>query len=96
VEVVSLRVSAFGKSPPIELRGKGGGNSDPTEALKGERSIYFDGMGFVESAIYERNRLGPGCELVGPCMIEEATASTLILPGYRGRVVKDGSITIAL
>ena len=96
VEVVSLRVSAFGKSPPMELKGRGGGETNPSEALKEKRPIYFDGMGFRESAIYERDRLGPGCELTGPCMIEEATASTLILPGYRGRVEEDESIAIAL
>lgn len=96
VEVVSLRVSAFGKSPPLELRGRTGGRTDPSGALKEGRPIYFDRMGFVESAIYERDKLGPGYELVGPCMIEEATASTLILPGYRGRVEEDGSIAIAL
>lgn len=96
VEVVSQRVSAFGKSPPLELKGTTGGSSTSSGALKEKRPIYFDGMGFVESAIYERDELGPGCELVGPCMIEEATASTLILPGYRGRVKEEGSITIAL
>jgi N-methylhydantoinase A len=96
VEVVSLRVSAFGKSPPVELKGRGDGETDPTGAVKEKRPIYFDRIGFEESAIYERDRLGPGCELTGPCMIEEATASTLILPGYRGRVEEDGSIAIAL
>lgn len=96
VEVVSLRVSAFGKSPPLELTGRAGGKTDPSRALKGARSIYFDRIGFVESAIYERDKLGSGYELIGPCMIEEATASTLILPGYRGRVEGDGSIAISL
>ncbi len=96
VEVVSLRVSAFGKSPPMELKGRRGGETDLTGALKEKRPIYFNRMGFVESAICERDRLAPGYELVGPCMIEEATASTLILPGYRGRVEEDGSIAIAL
>jgi N-methylhydantoinase A len=96
VEVVSLRVSAFGKSPPLALRRRASGKADSTGALKEGRPIYFDRMGFVESAIYERDRIGPGYELIGPCMIEEATASTLILPGYRGRVEEDGSIAIAL
>jgi N-methylhydantoinase A len=95
VEVVSLRVSAFGKSPPLELKGTTGGRSTSSRALKEKRPIYFDGMGFVESAIYDRDELVPGHELVGPCMIEEATASTLILPGYRGRVEAYGSISIA-
>ena len=96
VEVVSLRVSAFGKSPPLELKGTTGGSPTSSRALKEKRPIYFDGMGFVESAIYERDELGPGYDLVGPCLIEETTASTLILPGYRGRVEEDGSITVAL
>lgn len=96
VEVVSLRVSAFGKSPPLELTGRAGGKTDPSRALKEGRPIYFDRIGFVESAIYERDPLSPGYELIGPCMIEEATASTLILPGYRGRVEEDGSIAISL
>jgi len=53
------------------------------EALKGEREVNFDELGFRLSPIYERDLLPSGATLSGPLIIEEPAATTVVFPGQR-------------
>ena len=80
IELVNLRVSALGVNAPIELPTGDDAGSDPTRGQKGTRPVYFEGAGFIDAAIYERDRLGAGMVIPGPSVIEEETSSTVIPP----------------
>ncbi|MFQ5460038.1 MAG: hypothetical protein ACE5EL_04525, partial [Anaerolineae bacterium] len=45
---------------------------------------------------YERDDLVPGQILPGPCLIEEATSTTVIPPEREGRMDRYGNLAIGL
>jgi len=56
-------------------------------ALKGRRPAFFaEAGGFVEAAVYDRYRLGPGASFQGPAIVEERESTAVIGPGGRCRV----------
>ncbi|MAG98405.1 MAG: hydantoinase/oxoprolinase family protein [Alphaproteobacteria bacterium] len=91
IELVNLRVQALGASESVELPGQSGG-----EAAKAARPVYFEGPGFVETAVYERQGLAPGSIIVGPAVIEEETACTVVPPLGRAEVAEDLGLFIDL
>lgn len=62
-----------------------------------ERGVHFpDGGGSVRVPVFERNGLVDGHEVVGPAIIVEDFTSTVIAPGQRCRVIRDGSLLIEI
>jgi N-methylhydantoinase A len=83
VELVNYHLTALGrvKKPSLKpLDGKGGSMK---KALKGERRVNFDELGFHQAAIYERDALPAGVALKGPLVIEEPAATTVVFPDQR-------------
>ena len=50
----------------------------------------------LDSAVYERSDLFPGCSFHGPAIIEEAAASTVVPPGVTGTVDAIGNIILTI
>ncbi len=94
IELVNLRVSALGVNAPIELPTGDDAGSDPTRGQKGTRPVYFEGAGFIDAAIYERDRLGAGMVIPGPSVIEEETSSTVIPPETAAEVAPDYGLIV--
>jgi len=95
IEIVNLRLTGFGavrkpELPSIEV------NTEAQRAFKGTRLVDFDDLGRYETSIYERERLGAGAELEGPAVVEEAAASTLVLPGQKLHVDRFGNLVIEM
>jgi N-methylhydantoinase A len=93
IEIVNLHLTGFGPVRKPELQ-KIAANTDTQQALKGTRQVNFDDLGSHETRIYERERLGAGAELEGPAVIEEAAASTLVLPRQKLYVDDFGNLII--
>jgi N-methylhydantoinase A len=55
-------------------------------ALKGARPVYFDGAGWLDTAVYDRDRLMPGMRFAGPAIVEERESTCVLQPGNRVRV----------
>jgi len=82
VVFVNLRFAAFAVVPALEFVAYPLGEKQvKPEAIKGERSIFFDGS-YVMSTIYSREMMHPGAEIEGPAMIEEYAASTVVPPNH--------------
>ena len=96
IELVNLRVSALGVNAPIELPTGDDAGSDPTPGQKGTRPVYFEDAGFIDAAIYERDRLGAGMVIPGPSVIEEETSSTVIPPETAAEVAPDYGLIVRL
>jgi len=84
VEIVSLRVSAYGvgAKPALPRARKDG--SVPAARLA-ERAVLFDAVP-TATAVYARDRLPSGAALEGPALIEEAGTTTVVPPGFRAGV----------
>jgi N-methylhydantoinase A len=108
IELVNLRLTAFGANDPIKLAtfdAKAGAKtdaqadvdvSDPEQARIGRRPIYFDKAGFLEASVLERDRLRPGMIVRGPAVVEEPTSVTLIPPGRTATVASDLGLFVQL
>jgi N-methylhydantoinase A len=96
IELVNLRVTAFGRNATVNLpedKSPGGGSAG---AIKDRRPVFFEGAGWVECAIYDRDRLAGGMTIAGPGIIEEETSATLVAPERSAKVTADHGLIIAL
>jgi N-methylhydantoinase A len=96
VELVNFRVEGIGTREPIHLKEIPSGSEQPfSESLKSIRKVYFEeSQAFLDTKIFERERLLAGNVMEGPAIIEESNATTLIHPGMVGKVDRYGAILI--
>jgi N-methylhydantoinase A len=87
VEVVSYRLRVRVAVPKYEPREQPAPPSPRAvaEAVKGRRDISIDGK-TTAATLYERDRLDIGAAVAGPAVVEQFDATTVIPPGWRGRV----------
>jgi len=88
VELVNMRVSAWGSAPQLRPGGEGAG------ATAGERRMIVFAGELVEAEVY-RGEPAPGAELHGPALCALPQATLLIPPGWSGRVDPHGTIHLA-
>jgi N-methylhydantoinase A len=98
IEIMNLRITAVGAVAKTGL-----GQADDTrgknnlaDAQKGTRKAYFksiDGKtGFVETPVYDRNKLFRGDTLTGPAIIEERITTVIVHPGWSMHIDKYDNI----
>lgn len=66
------------------------------DAERGEREVYFGDKGYLETAIYNRNALGPGETVAGPAILEENGSTSIIPPETTAEISDYGSVIISL
>ena len=102
----------FGRAPPevplefinarIALRipvsgGAVGEISGGGDAVKGSRRAWFPEIGgFVETIVYDRDRLAAGTRFHGPALVEDPGSTLVIGPGGTAEVMRSGSIVVTL
>lgn len=94
VEFVTYRLKAEARGPRPEIQPLSAVGRSGTEAARPPRMVNFGEAGCHEAAIYERSLLPPGFSASGPMIVEEATSTTMILPGQAMRVDKYGFLRI--
>jgi N-methylhydantoinase A len=96
VEIVSYRVRAVGElEKPRSREWEGGGAED--QSRKASRTVvHRESGGREEWDIYERERLGRSAVVAGPAIVEEPTATTLVLPGQTARIDAFGNLVVSL
>ena len=93
VEAVSYRVRVRVSVPKFEPRiQKVRVPCETQRAHKGERAVWFDAATAVIATLYERDRLDAGATLVGPAIVEQFDATTVIPPGWQGTVDGYGNL----
>jgi N-methylhydantoinase A len=88
VELVSYRVRVrviVPKYQPVPEPVPGAPRPIET-AIKGRRRLHLAGRDSVNAVLYERDRLDIGAAIGGPAIIEQFDATTIIPPGWSGRV----------
>lgn len=63
---------------------------------RGEREVYFGDEGYLDTAIYNRNALGPGESVTGPAILEENGSTSIIPPETTAEISDYGSVIISL
>ena len=87
VEIVTLRVTAYGHLDSVSMAPLSRDLGAPSEALMGRRPVYFDDAGgFVPCDIFDRARLGPGSTMDGPAILENVDSTVVIDPGWQARI----------
>ncbi len=81
IEIVNCRVQAIGIVPKAEPPTTAE-HGDPTASIISTRSIYFGDSGWLDTPVYDRSTLPAETRLVGPAVVEEISATTLILPRH--------------
>ena len=80
VEVVNVRIRAIGETEKPELK-KFNLVSEkvPEGALLEKRKVYFDGK-WIETSVYDREKLLPGNRIEGAAIVVEYSSTTVIPP----------------
>jgi N-methylhydantoinase A len=92
VELVNVRVGTVGLREKPKVIQRFGSGSDP--ARVGNRLIWLDDPTPVECAVYARELLQASDEIVGPAVIEEHDATTLLWANDVARLTENGSLIV--
>jgi N-methylhydantoinase A len=90
VEAVTLRVTGRVPTPSMDDEYVPGGE-DPH---RGDREVYFDDEGYVDSSVFWRPALTVGESVEGPAILEGSGSTALVPPDATATVVDGGSIRI--
>lgn len=88
VELVSYRLRVRVEVPKYQpvIEPAPAAPRSAADARKGERTVYFDGKTATPATLYERDKLDVGVAVAGPAIVEQFDATTVIPPGWSGRV----------
>jgi N-methylhydantoinase A len=87
VEVVSYRLRVRVAVPKYEPRAEPPGSPQPAAPTsKGERTAYFEARTGVTATLYERDALDLAMTVVGPAIVEQFDATTVIPALWRAEV----------
>jgi N-methylhydantoinase A len=92
-EIVNLRAVALGKGARLSLTAADLDGPSAAHAQTDEHRIYFDGD-FLPTPIYDRAKLRPGNQLVGPAIVTEMDSTTVVLPHCTAEVDRYANILI--
>jgi N-methylhydantoinase A len=94
-ELVNVRLTSVARIPKLTLSEKPTAGSSPAAAKTEERPVFFEETGkFVPTPIYRRDSLTSGNRVVGPAIIEQLDATTVIYPRQEARVDHLGNLII--
>jgi N-methylhydantoinase A len=82
VQLVTYRAEAVGFVPKAEFRPQPDAGPDASGAIIGRREVWFpEAGGFVDTPVYDREKLKSGNRFAGPAIVEQMDATTVLLPG---------------
>jgi N-methylhydantoinase A len=96
IELIRFNVTVSGSTGAVHLPSKASNGHRPGGRPVGERPVYFQGHGLVDTPIYRRDDLPAGFTATGPLIVEEVSSTTVVHPGQRLEVGSTGVMTIAM
>jgi N-methylhydantoinase A len=97
IELTDWRVVGIGVIPKLMLKEQPYSEEDASIAIKSKRSAYFqEAGGFIETPIYDGNKLTYGMKIDGPAIIEDPLTTTVIIPDSKVVLDKMGSYVMEL
>jgi N-methylhydantoinase A len=95
-QLVNLNTSVIGERDPVDLSrliDPSGRMHRAEDALKERRPVWFDGA-WLDTPIFDRQRLPLDAALEGPAILEQMDATTVLEPGDRAQGDADGNIIV--
>ncbi|HXK22809.1 MAG TPA: hydantoinase/oxoprolinase family protein [Myxococcota bacterium] len=80
--VRSVRVQTLGRTAALDLGESARADAPLDRALLARRPAFFDGR-FVDTPVYDGDRIRVGHEIRGPAIVEERFTTILVPPGWR-------------
>ncbi|TCP29584.1 N-methylhydantoinase A [Scopulibacillus darangshiensis] len=93
-EIVNLHLTAFGTVEKPKLQKLATSNESVKSAIKATRPVFYEEDGWLDTTIYQRERLVPDAMIEGPAIVEEPSASTVIYPDQSLTVDEYGNLII--
>jgi N-methylhydantoinase A len=90
IELVSFKVTAIGKRPPLDLSRAGG----TARLTRSERQVYVRGHGFLDAQVVHRSALEAGEVLAGPAVVEEEGSTLFVEPGMTVERTDQGALVL--
>ncbi|MBP2550580.1 N-methylhydantoinase A [Neorhizobium galegae] len=95
IEITMLHLEAILSGPVIAIPKMNGDLQSKEAAISGHREVYFGGdEGWLSCPVYQRANLCPQMRLSGPLIVEEPTATTLVLAGQQLALTEEGIMII--
>ncbi|MFS0602274.1 hydantoinase/oxoprolinase family protein [Peribacillus frigoritolerans] len=94
IEIVNLHLTSFGIVDKPVISEMKESESAVEDAKIEERNVFFNQTGWCLTPVYERTKLARGHELIGPAIVEEQSASTVIMEGQKLSVDAFGNLII--
>jgi N-methylhydantoinase A len=91
IEIVNLRVTATGRVPQPRPRAAETGFSKSDETRIGETEAYFAGRP-RSTPVYTRDALRAGNRVIGPAIVVEKSATTVVEPAFELEVLPQGHL----
>src|SRR5262249_33988301 len=92
--VPSRRGQTPRRPPPLELGESAPADAPLERALLARRPAWFDGR-FVDTPVYDGDRIRVGHEIRGPAIVEERFTTILVPPGWRAALDRSSNYEIA-
>ena len=96
VELVNVGVTGLGLLQRPHIPAATLGARDPAAAFKEEAEVFFPQThGTVKCPVYIREKLKAGNEISGPAIVEQYDSTTVMNPGWNGRVDEWGTLVLS-
>ena len=86
IEIVNLRVKAIGILKKLKPKNHKEKKMSLDNALKEKRRVYFRENGFMDTPVFDRQKILPGNVLKGPAILEQIDSTIVIPPDFFGTV----------
>lgn len=96
VEMVGFHLVAKAEIGKLEMRPEPLGDTDASDAIKGQRQVDYALEGKHEATIYDGDALRPGMQFDGPAIVESSGTTIVIHPGNKVEIDAYGNTHIAL
>ena len=93
VELVNLGVTGLGLLTRPHVPQAQPAGTSPERARTGQTAVYFS-KSTLDTPVYDRSALQTGNELSGPAIIQQYDATTVVEPGWSGRVDQWGTLRL--
>lgn len=86
VQIVNFRTVVSAEKKKVSLK-KYKTDSESGKGIVDKRNVYFEECdGYVETNIYDRNLIGVGEEIQGPCIIEQLDSTIVVPPNVTAKM----------
>jgi N-methylhydantoinase A len=93
--LVNLHTAVIGRRPQAPLAALARSETAKSAKPAAHRRVWFD-SGWKTTPIYRREQLAPGYRLVGPAIVEQMDATTVIEPGNTVVADKLGNLVVTV